>query len=83
MDQLMKSEVIIGLISTAKSMVVSNIYSEKKKKNPNHSFLKSQQHKLKTLDGYLDRFYQESSISDDNFSKMIQDIKNEINIFLK
>ncbi len=75
MNQIIKTEIIIGLITTAKSKVSFDIFQEKKKTKPNRSRLDNQQKILKKLDNILNDFYSKLETSDNNYNELVRQIK--------
>lgn len=75
MNQLLRSEIIIGLIATAKSRISGIIFEEKKKKNPKYEFINNQLEKMKNLDEMLDDFYKKNEITEDEYEEIIQKLK--------
>ncbi len=68
----MKSEVIIGLIARAKSLVSFNIHHEKREKHPRQLFITQQEAELRKLEESLDDFYHKAAITDEDFDEIVR-----------
>lgn len=75
MNQIEKTEVIIGLIATIKSRVVAKVFLENKKINPNAVFLKDNTEKIKKMEELLKYFYGKPEISDEEYETILKKIK--------
>lgn len=75
MNQIEKTEIIIGLIAIIKSRIVAKIFLEEKKINPNVDFIKDSVKKIREMEVLLKYFYEKLEISDQEYETILRKIK--------
>lgn len=75
MNQIEKTEIIIGLIATIKSRIVAKIFLEEKKINPNVDFIKDSVKKIREMEVLLKYFYEKLEISNQEYETILRKIK--------
>ncbi len=75
MNQIEKTEMIIGLIAIAKSKLIAKIFIEKKVNTSNLLFITNTTKKLKYLESLLRTFYKKLEISDQEYKQILRKIK--------
>ncbi len=75
LNQLEKTEAVIGLIAATKSEVQANLFLERRKDTPNTSVIEVLVNKIRELDSILKQFYLNLELSDTEFLKLIKKVK--------
>lgn len=75
LNQLEKTEAVIGLIAATKSEVQANLFLERRKDTPNTSVIEVFVNKIHELDSILKQFYLNLELSDTEFLKLIKKVK--------
>ncbi len=75
LNQLEKTEAVIGLIAATKSEVQANLFLERRKDTPNTSVIEVFVNKIRELDSILKQFYLNLELSDTEFLKLIKKVK--------
>ena len=76
MNQIEKTEIIIGLIATIKSNLIGKIFLAKKLNDSNLSLIEDSSKKIKELDTLLKSFYEKLEISDKEYKIILKKIKS-------
>lgn len=74
MNQMEKTEVIIGLIASVKSKISSNMFTLKQNGLECPKFL-GETRKIKDLDVLLKNFYEKNEITDEDYLFFLDEIK--------
>ena len=75
MNQIEKTEVIIGLIAIIKSNLINKIFLEKELNNSNLLPIEDTLRKIKELNTLLKSFYEKLEISDKEYAIILEKIK--------
>lgn len=75
MNQIEKTEIIINLVAIVKSKLMAEIFSEKKKDNPDSSLIMSETQKVNELEVLLRSFYEKFEISDQEYDNILKKVK--------
>ncbi len=74
MHQVLKTEIITGLIATIRSRIMAVLYTEQKKTVPNEKVIDKSKKQLSQLSDISDAFYSSPDISDSDYKNMLSKI---------
>lgn len=77
-NQIMKTEIILGGITTAMGKLSGKIYTEEHKDNPDKSAIERDKKKRSDFAEMRHDFYSSGTTSDDEYYRLLRIIKNEI-----
>lgn len=77
-NQIIKTEVILGGISTAMAKISARLYKEENSQNPNNALIERDEKKLTEFGDMRQNFYRSGDASDEEYYRLIKVIRNEL-----
>ncbi len=76
MNQVEKTEIILGTITTVRSRITSRIFVESEKKDPDKKLIEKLNNNKKEISKILNEFYYTENISDTEYLNLLKKINS-------